>query len=58
MAYLLTCVGGFAAGYVLAIHSWPAARALIASAEAEFASLKSRLAALEEKARDIFGSGG
>ena len=58
MAHLLTFVGGLAAGYALAIYTWPTARALAAGAEAEITSLKSRLAALEDKVRDVFGSRG
>ena len=58
MDHVLTFAGGSASGYVLAIFTWPAVRAFIAGAEAEIAWLKSRLAALEDKARDMFGSRG
>jgi len=58
MAHLLTFAGGVAAGYVLAIYTWPALRAVFAGAGAEIVWLKSRLAALEDKARDVFGSRG
>jgi hypothetical protein len=58
MAHLLTFAGGVAAGYALAIYTWPAVRAVFAAAEPEIAWLKSRLAALEDKARDVFGSRG
>lgn len=58
MAHLLTFVGGTAAGYALAIYTWPAARAFLAGAEAEIARLMSKLAALQDKARDLFGSRG
>jgi hypothetical protein len=51
MAHLLTFARGVAAGYALA-------RAFFAGAEAEIAWLKSRLAALGDKARDVFGSRG
>jgi hypothetical protein len=55
MAHVLTFAGGVAAGYALAIYTWPAARDVFAGAEAEIAWLKSRLAALGDKARDVFG---
>ena len=58
MDHVLTFAGGVAAGYALAIYTWPAVRAFFAGAEAEIAWLKSRLAALEDKARDVFGSRG
>jgi hypothetical protein len=58
MDHVLTFAGGLAAGYVLAIYTWPAVRAFFAGAEAEIAWLKSRLAAIEDKARDVFGSRG
>ena len=55
MNHLLTFVGGLAAGYLLAIYTWPAVRAFFAARQAEIAWLKSRLAALEDKAREVFG---
>jgi hypothetical protein len=60
MDYVLTFVGGLAAGYALSIYTWPAVRTFFAGAEAEaeIAWLKSRLAAIEDKARDVFGSRG
>ena len=55
----LLLFGGFAAaGYVLAIYTWPAVRTFFAGAEQEIAWLKSRLAELEDKVRDMFGRRG
>ena len=58
MVHALTFAGGVAAGYVLAIYTWPAVRGFFAAAEPEIAWLKSQLAALEDKARDVFGPRG
>ena len=58
MAHLLTLVGGFAAGYALAIYTWPVVRAFFAGAETEIAWIKTRLAALLHQARNVFGRGG
>jgi hypothetical protein len=58
MDHVLTFAGGVAAGYALAIYTWPAVRGFFAAAEPEIAWLKLRLAALEDKARDVFGSRG
>ncbi len=47
MAHLLTFVGGLAAGYALAIYTWPAVRAFFAGAEAgdRLAQIAARCAA-------------
>ena len=58
MAHLLTFVGGLAAGYALAIYTWPTVRAFFAGAETEIAWIKARLAALLDQARNVFGRGG
>jgi hypothetical protein len=55
MTYLLTFAGGLAAGYVLAVYTWPTLRAVFAEAEAEISRFR---AVLEDKARDVFGSRG
>jgi hypothetical protein len=55
----LLMFGGFlAAGYVLAIYTWPALRTVIAGAEQEIAWLKARAAELEARLRDAFGGRG
>jgi hypothetical protein len=55
----LLIFGGFvAAGYVLAIYTWPALRTFFAGAEQEIAWLKARAAELEAKLRDTFGGRG
>ncbi len=52
----LLMFGGFmAAGYGLAIYTWPAVRTFFAGAEQEIAWLKSRLGELEDKVRGAFG---
>jgi hypothetical protein len=52
----LLILGAFtAAGYVLAIYTWPAVRTFFAGAEQEIAWLKSRLGELEDKVRGAFG---
>ena len=40
MSHLLTFVGGLAAGYALAIYTWPAVRAFFAARQAEIAWLR------------------
>ncbi len=55
----LLLFGGFAAaGYVLAIYTWPAVRAFLAGAEQELAWLKSRVADIEDKLRNTLGRRG
>ena len=55
----LLLFGGFAAaGYVLAIYTWPAVRTFFAGAEQEIAWLKSRVADIENKLRDSLGPRG
>lgn len=58
MAHLLTFVGGLAAGYPLAIYTWPTVRTFFAGAETEIAWMKARLTALLDQARNVFGRGG
>jgi hypothetical protein len=47
-----------AAGYVLAIYTWPAVRTFFAGAEQEIDWLKGRLGDLENKVRDAFNRRG
>jgi len=52
-------LGGFtAAGYVLAIYTWPTVRTFIAGAEQEIAWLKTRVAEIEAKLRDALNGRG
>ena len=55
----LLLFGGFvAAGYVLAIYTWPAVRTFFAGAEQEIAWMKPRLRELENQVRDALGRRG
>jgi len=55
----LLLFGGFAAaGYALAIYTWPTVRTFFAGAEQEIAWLKSRVADIENKLRDSLGPRG
>jgi hypothetical protein len=58
MTDLLIAGGFIAAGYVLAIYTWPALRTYLAGAEREIARLKTRASELEAKLRDAFGGRG
>ena len=54
---LMILIGGSAAGYVLAISTWTAARAFVLGAEQELVSLKARAAELEAQVRTALGCG-
>lgn len=57
MAHLLTFSGSLAAGYVLAIYTWPAVRAFFTAAETRIAGFKAWLVALLDRVRDALGRG-
>ena len=57
MVDLMIFCAGAAAGFVLAVHGWPALRTFMVGAEAELAELKARAAALETKLRAALGRG-
>jgi hypothetical protein len=52
---VLIAFGGGAAGYLLAIYTWPALRGFVLGAEQELIAVKARLAELEAKVRAAFG---
>jgi hypothetical protein len=52
----LIVIAGVAAGYVLAIYTWPAVRTAVHGAEQELLDVKARVASLEAKVRAVLGS--
>jgi hypothetical protein len=48
---MLVAFGGAAAGYLLAIFTWPSVRAFVLGAEQELVAVRTRLAELEAKVR-------
>jgi hypothetical protein len=55
---LIIFLGFMAAGYVLAVYTWPTLRTFFAGAEQEIAWLRQRLGELEDKVRGAFGDRG
>ena len=54
---LMIVIGAAAAGYVLAIYTWPAVRTFVVGAEQELALVKARAIELEAKVRALLGHG-
>jgi hypothetical protein len=54
---LIIGIGAAAAGYALAIYTWPAVRSLVLGAEQELVLVRARLVELEAKVRAALGGG-